>query len=119
MPHWQFSTIHLLSALLDFGQSARYLISGINFISINIYLLKVNNRNTWKRCEICLKLTIKTLEWRQWHCSGVFIVNFEHISLFSSVFIVDFEKVNLNWDDGLTIYGTSTEIGGLLLACTQ
>ena len=26
----------------------------------NIYLLKVNNRNTRKRCEICLKLTIKT-----------------------------------------------------------
>ena len=26
----------------------------------NIYLLKVNNRNTRKRCEICSKLTIKT-----------------------------------------------------------
>ena len=25
-----------------------------------IYLFKVNNRNTRKRCEICLKLTIKT-----------------------------------------------------------
>ena len=37
-----------------------------------IYLLKVNNRNTRTRCEICSKLTIKT--------PGVFIVNFEHIS---------------------------------------
>ena len=37
----------------------------------NIYLFKVNNRNTKKRC--CGKLkTIKT--------SGAFIVNFEHIS---------------------------------------
>ena len=27
-----------------------------------IYLLKVNNRNTRTRCEICSKLTIKTLE---------------------------------------------------------
>ena len=25
----------------------------------NIYLFKVNNRNTKKRCEICSKLTIK------------------------------------------------------------
>ena len=31
-------------------------------------------------CEICWKLTIKTLERRHWHRSGVFIVNFEQIS---------------------------------------
>ena len=30
----------------------------------NIYLLKVNNRNTRKRCEIHSKLTIKTAERR-------------------------------------------------------
>ena len=30
----------------------------------NIYLFKVNNRNTIKSCEICLKLTIKTPERR-------------------------------------------------------
>ena len=30
----------------------------------NIYLFKVNNRNTRKRCEICSKLTIKTPEQR-------------------------------------------------------
>ena len=29
-----------------------------------IYLLKVNNRNTRTRCEICSKLTIKTPERR-------------------------------------------------------
>ena len=29
-----------------------------------IYLLKVNSRNTRKRCEICSKLTIKTPEWQ-------------------------------------------------------
>ena len=39
----------------------------------NIYLLKINNRNTGKRCEICSKLVIKTPERR---CSGVFIVKF-------------------------------------------
>ena len=31
----------------------------------DIYLLKVNNKNTRARCEICSKLTIKTLERRQ------------------------------------------------------
>ena len=32
---------------------------------VSIYLLKVNNRNTRTRCEICSKLTIKTPERRQ------------------------------------------------------
>ena len=41
----------------------------------NIYLFKVNNRNTG---EICSKLTIKTPKRRCWRRSGVFIVNFEH-----------------------------------------
>ena len=31
-------------------------------IQAGIYLLKVNNRNTRTRCEICSKLTIKTPE---------------------------------------------------------
>ena len=46
----------------------------------------------------CTKLTIKTPERRQWRRSGVFIVNFEHIShLFSSVSIVNFQHVNAGW----------------------
>ena len=47
---------------------------------VNIYLFKINNRNTRKRCQKCLKLTIKTPERRHWYHFGVFIVNFEHIS---------------------------------------
>ena len=31
-----------------------------------IYMFKVNNRNTRTRCEVCSKLTIKTVE-RWWH----------------------------------------------------
>ena len=50
------------------------------FYPVGIYLLKVNNRNTRTRREICSKLTIKTPERRSWRRSGVFIVNFEHIS---------------------------------------
>ena len=52
------------------------------------YMFKVNNRNTGSRCKICLKLTIKTPERHQWRRSGVFIVNFEHISLRGLVFQV-------------------------------
>ena len=37
----------------------------MNVISVYFYLLKVKNRNTGKRCEICLKLTVKTPERRQ------------------------------------------------------
>ena len=36
----------------------------INRTPAGIYLLKVNNRNTRTRCEICSKLTIKTPERR-------------------------------------------------------
>ena len=57
----------------------------------NIYLFKIINRNTKKWREMYLKLTIKTLECRHWHNSGVFTVNFEHIS--QNVFIVDFKQV--------------------------
>ena len=51
-------------------------------------MFKVNNRNTRTRCEICSKLTIKTPERRHLHRSGVFIVNFEHISHLVLVFLL-------------------------------
>ena len=41
-----------------------------------IYLLKVNNRNTRTRCEICSKITIVTYFTP---CSSASIVNFEHV----------------------------------------
>ena len=51
----------------------------LHVLLAEIYLLKVNNRNTRTRCEICWKLTIKLPERRQWRRSGIFIVNFEHV----------------------------------------
>ena len=45
------------------------------------YMFKVNNRNTRTKYEICSKLTIKMPERPQTRRrSGIFIVNFEHIS---------------------------------------
>ena len=52
------------------------------------YLLKLNNRKTRTRCELCSKLTLKTPERRQWRLSGVFIVNFEQILHLVLVFIL-------------------------------
>ena len=51
-------------------------------------MFKVNTRNTRIRCEICSKLTIKTLEQRQLRRFAVFIVKFEHISYLISVFLL-------------------------------
>ena len=51
-------------------------------------MLKVNYRKTRTRYEICSKLTIETPEQRFWRRSGVFIVNFEHISNIVVVFLL-------------------------------
>ena len=64
----------------------------IHMLSINIladiYLLKINNRNTKTKCKIYSKLTIQTPKRRH---------------LYSSVSFVDFEQVNTGWDD---LYGS-------------
>ena len=58
-----------------------------------IYLFNDSNRrNNSKSFEICSKLT-KNIPVR----FDVFIVNFEHITSFSSDFIVYFEPVNVFW----------------------
>ena len=63
---------------------------------VGIYLLKVNNKNTRTKCEICSKLTIKTPDRRcsnltvnfEQRRSGVFIVHFEYISHLVLVFLL-------------------------------
>ena len=59
----------------------------VNGNPASIYLLKVNNRKTRTKCEICSKLTIKTPEQFHLHHSGVFIVKFELISHLVVVFL--------------------------------
>ena len=56
--------------------------------SAGIYLLRVNNRNTRTRCEISLKLTVKTPERRHWGHSGVCIVNFQQVSHIVLMFLM-------------------------------
>ena len=57
----------------------------IVIIPTGIYLLK-SIQNTRTEGEICSKLTIKTPEWRQWYCTDVIIVNFNHILHINLVF---------------------------------
>ena len=58
------------------------------FIPAGIYLLKVNNRNTKTRCKICSKVTLKIPERRPKRRSGVFFVNFKHISHLVLLFLL-------------------------------
>ena len=70
---------HLLT-IARFDLGTRLKGETVTNIPAGICFLKVNNRNTRKRCEICSKLTIKTLKRRHWRRSGVFIVNFKHVN---------------------------------------
>ena len=95
------TVIHLINSA---GQSLDYnvwYVRGLWFlfhswvlVFPSIHLLKVDNRNTRTRCEMCSKLTKKTPERRQWFRSGVFKI-LEHISHLAlpSVSIVNFEHV--------------------------
>ena len=64
--------------------------------SANIYMFKVNDRNTRKMCDKCSKLTTKTPKRRQWRRFVVVIVNFvTFYTPFPGVSNVDFEQVNI------------------------
>ena len=60
---------------------------------VNIYLFKVNYRNTSKRFKIWSKLTIKTSAQLHWSRSGSLLTFIP----FSSVSVVEFEQVNITW----------------------
>ena len=57
---------------------------------VNIYLFKVDNKSTIKRCEICSALTIKAPELRHWLWT--------YFTPFSSVSVVNFKQVNVSWE---------------------
>ena len=53
-----------------------------------IYLFKFNNKNTRKWCDLCSSSTKKNTSCFYCQLSGVFIVNFEHISDFFLVLLL-------------------------------
>ena len=79
---------------VTFGYANNNCMISITFYSAghtaNIYLFKVNGRNTRKRCEICSKLTIKTQNGVSDVVLVFFIVTSEHIS---HLFLVSLQLV--------------------------
>ena len=65
----QFNLLYVPHNVFE-GNTYKYILTCVDVASrykvvrAGIYLLKVNNRNTRTRCEICSKLTIKTPERR-------------------------------------------------------
>ena len=57
-------TVTLSSRIKSPAQRSYNTINIVLFKSFNQYMLKVNNRNTRKKCEICLQIAIKTLKAR-------------------------------------------------------
>ena len=67
--------------------STTFICQAIHLLAKN-YMFRVNNRSTRTGCEICSKLIIKIPEQRHLRRSGIFIVNFEHISHIALVFLL-------------------------------
>ena len=59
---WQVLKTHLCYSISSLLNLETFIMTFIKWLCnpVNIYLFKVNNRETTKRCEICSKLTIKT-----------------------------------------------------------
>ena len=61
---------------------------------------------TLEKSERCSELTIKTTERYHWRCSGVFIVNFEHISHFVLVLPLLISNKQLFWEANVVNWKT-------------
>ena len=66
-----------------FGHCSTVYMKGLNptrrHYQAGNYMLKINNRNTRARCEICSKITIKTPELCQWRHSGCIDFSFKNM----------------------------------------
>ena len=83
-------------------------------ITQQIFTCSKLTTNTRTRCEICLKLTIKTPERRHWRRSGVFIANFElyHTLFYITPYITPWTG---KWRLGISIkFGFKKDAGTLL-----
>ena len=62
--HWEFSSINIFIMI-------NFIITIIMIIPACIYIFKVNNKNTERRCQS--NSTLKTPEQRHWRCSDICI----------------------------------------------
>ena len=79
--------------------TSQWLLLTKNINPADIYLLKVNSRNTRTKVWIMFKVINKATKTAPRRRFGGFFVNFEHIShLCSSVSIINFEHVIAGWE---------------------
>ena len=71
-------------------------------------MFKVNRNTRTRRCEVCSKLTIKTLERRHWHRSGVFMVNFLLLTLNRQMPTGEFNNQKDGWSHPVFTCSKST-----------
>ena len=90
-----FSNLFLFQANAPFRLSAFQFFSVVVWISINIYLFKVNHKNSRKRWKICLELTIKTLERRQ-RLVSLLLTYFTPLCSFLWL-TLNIAEINLKW----------------------
>ena len=63
-------------------------------VPVNKYMLKIKNSNTKQKCEICSKLTIRTIRTRE---QLVIHVKHELFFFLSVLFNIGFENINVRW----------------------
>ena len=70
--HWKYCNVtHDLPDLV---------FRSVSLFNMNPANVCLSNSTIRTKLQICLQLTIKTLEWRHWHRSGFLTLNFEHFS---------------------------------------
>ena len=70
-----------------------------NIYPVNMYLFKVNNSNTRKRCDTYLKITIKARERCHRSLSGIFFCwLWNYYTPFFNASVVDFEQTNVYFE---------------------
>ena len=71
-------------------------------------MFKINNGDSRTMCEVCSKLTIKTLKRRQWRSAFwcLYYQLWTYFTRFSLIYIIDFEQVNdrLAWKSLINPY---------------
>ena len=82
-------------------------------------MFKVNRNTRTRRCEVCSKLTIKTLEQRHWHRSGVFMVNFLLLTLNRQMPTGEFNNQKDGWYLPSGIYVFKVNTGNTRAICSE
>ena len=88
-----------------------------NLIPTGIYLLKINNKSTSTRLEICSKLKQERQQNDAGRCSGVFTVNFGHVSHLVLEFLL--LTLSMELPTGIHLHVKQASLKGSTSACNS